>query len=391
MKTNISITIDLDRSKMNSSGSSPIFIFLNATVNSKRIRKKIFTGYSINHEYWDSSKRQIKSMDGSDIANSEISIILSKLYKIKATLELQNEECNPELILKIYNNENYETESTNYFIFVNNEIKLNRKDYSLNYYNELLINLKVLSDFTGGKLLFEDITPTFLNRFRYHLEHEKGNKINCIYQRLTSIRKFVNEAIRQNVTKNYAFKNYQLKTEQVEKSFLEIDEIKKLHHLHDDPECSERLKVTLHYFLLSCYTGLRLSDIRRVNKDTIVNNAIVLKTQKTGTHVRIPLNNSAIKLLNFDLDGLKLFEKCIKQSYSRIANDLNEALSIIKIKKKITFHSSRHSFAINSLVLGIPIEVVSKILGHSDLKTTQIYAKVVDSLSNKEMEKWNNI
>lgn len=76
---------------------------------------------------------------------------------------------------------------------------------------------------------------------------------------------------------------------------------------------------------------------------------------------------------------------------SRIANDINEALANVGINKKLSFHCSRHSFAINSLVLGIPIEVVSKILGHSDLKTTQIYAKVVDSLTNREMEKWNNI
>ena len=183
------------------------------------------------------------------------------------------------------------------------------------------------------------------------------------------------------------------KLDEVEKEFLDLSEIKKLHNFYDSRKCSERLKVTLHYFLLSCYTGLRLSDIRRVDKNAIVNNAILLKTQKTGSQVRIPLNNSALKLMNFDLEGLKLFERTIKESSYKISIDLNDALASddVKINKKITFHTSRHSFAINSLVLGIPIEVVSKILGHADLKTTQIYAKVVDSLTNREMEKWNNI
>jgi len=117
-----------------------------------------------------------------------------------------------------------------------------------------------------------------------------------------------------------------------------------------------------------------------------------MKTQKTGTTVRIPLNNAALSLLNFDLEDLKLFERTIKQSKSRITEDLNNALELIGIKsKRITFHCSRHTFAINSLILGIPLEVVSKILGHSDLTTTQIYAKVVDSLTNREMDKWNNI
>ncbi len=393
MKTNISIKVDIDKSKVNSSGDCQVFIFLNATINTQRIRKKLFTGYSINPEYWDASKGQIKNIVGADIANSEISSILTKLYKIKATLEIQGKVCNPELLLEIYNkgNEDFEIESVDFITFVAKELQATRKDYSFIYYKDMLANLELIKEYVGGKLPFEEITPTFLNKFRYYLEHEKNNKVNSIYQRLTTIRKFVNEAIRQGVTKYYGFKDYPLKTEQVEKEYLELHEIKKLHTFYDSIHCSEKLRVTLHYFLLSCYTGLRLSDIKRVNKETIVNNTIILKTQKTGAVVRIPLNKSAIKLLNFELDGIKLFERTIKQSNSRIANDINEALANVGINKKMSFHCSRHSFAINSLVLGIPLEVVSKILGHSDLKTTQIYAKVVDSLTNREMDKWNNI
>jgi integrase len=195
-----------------------------------------------------------------------------------------------------------------------------------------------------------------------------------------------------NLTTNYPFKTYKIKAESVDKEYLDLKEVEKLHDIYYSDEISDRIKGTLHYFLLSCYTGLRLSDIKRVTKDTIRNNTIILKTQKTGSKVTIPLNQAALNLINFDLDGIKLFERELKQSISRITTDLNDALKLAEIKgKKITFHCSRHTFAINSLILGIPLEVVSKILGHSDLKTTQIYAKVVDSLTNREMDKWNNI
>jgi len=392
MKNSISIKADIQRNKLNSKGEYQIYIFLNTTINSKRIRKQLYTGYNIVPELWDSAKGQIKNVVGADMANSEISTMLAKLYKIKVQLELQNKVCDPALILEIFSNDNYEVEANDYISFVKKDLQDSRKDYSLKYYKDMLMNLDMLKEFCGEQLSFEEITPTFLNKYRYYLEHEKKNKTNSIYQKLTTIRKFVNEAIKQNLTKNYAFKDYQLKTEQVEKEYLELQEVEALHKLYKRSDTPERIKVTLHYFLLSCYTGLRLSDIKRVTKESIVNNSIILKTQKTGSQVRIPLNNASQSLLNFDLDGIKLFERTIKQSNSRITTDLNDALDLIGIKaKKITFHCSRHTFAINSLVLGIPIEVVSKILGHSDLKTTQIYAKVVDSLMNREMDKWNNI
>jgi integrase len=392
MKNSLSIKVDLQRNKPNSKGEYQIYIFLNTTINSKRIRKQIFTGYSIIPDLWDSAKGQIKNVFGADIANAEIASMLAKIYKIKAKLDLENKIYDPDLILEIFNNENQEIEANDYIAFVKKELQESRKDYSLNYYKDMLMNLEMLKEFCGGKLYFEDITPTFLKKYRYHLEHEKKNKTNSVYQKLTTIRKFVNEALRQNLTKYYAFKDYQLKTEQVEKEYLELHEVESLHKLYKKSDTPERIKVTLHYFLLSCYTGLRLSDIKRVTKESIVNNSIILKTQKTGSQVRIPLNHASQSLLNFDLDGIKLFERTIKQSNSRITTDLNDALDLINIKsKKISFHCSRHTFAINSFILGIPLEVVSKILGHSDLKTTQIYAKVVDSLMNREMDKWNNV
>lgn len=391
MKNNLSIKVDIDKSKKNTLNECQIFIYLNATINTLRVRKKIFTGFNILPIHWDSTKGQIKNVVGSDFANSTISTMIAKIYKIKAGLEIQNKVCDPIMILEIYNNDNYEAEATDYIAFVEKRLEEIKKDFAPTYYRSMTFYLKELKKFCNDKLSFEDITPGFLNKYRYYLEHDCNNKKNSIYQKLSTMRRFVNDAINLELTQNYAFKKFSIKIDEVEKEFLDLSEIKKLHDFYDSPTCIERLKVTLHYFLLSCYTGLRLSDIRRVDKNVIVNNAILLKTQKTGKQVRIPLNNSALKLLDFDLEGLKLFERMIKESSYKISIDLNDALEKVKIKKKITFHTSRHSFAINSLVLGIPIEVVSKILGHADLKTTQIYAKVVDSLVNKEMDKWNNI
>ena len=87
MKTSISIKADIDKTKFNSKGECQIYIYVNATINSQRIRKKLYTGFNISPNYWDASKGQIKNIVGADLTNSEIATILAKLYKIKASLE----------------------------------------------------------------------------------------------------------------------------------------------------------------------------------------------------------------------------------------------------------------------------------------------------------------
>jgi len=248
MKNTLSIKVDIDKSKKSTIGECQIFIYLNTTINTQRIRKKIFTGYSLLPELWDSTKGQIKNIVGADLANSEISTMIAKIYKIKASLELSEKLCHPDTIIAIFNNENHEVEANDYISFVKKELHASRKDYSLNYYKDMLMNIEMLKEFCGGRLLFEDITPTFLNKYRYHLEHEKKNKTNTVYQKLTTIRKFVNEAIKQNLTKYYAFKDYQLKTESVEKEYLELHEVEALHKLYKKADTPEKIKVTLKGF-----------------------------------------------------------------------------------------------------------------------------------------------
>jgi site-specific recombinase XerD len=378
---------------MNNDGTCNINIILNTTIDSVLVRKSLFTGYNVNPKYWDTTQGKVKTeIAGADMVNNVINEILLKLNKIRFDLEYRQKEAMPDKILEVYRNDNYESESSDFLAFTEKEIHSTRKDYSLKHYQSLMHNLKNLRDFAGITLLFDEITPSFLDKYRYWMEHENGNKKNSIYQRLSNIRKMMNIAIQRDLTTNYPFKNYKIKGEEVDKEYLELDEVEKLHQLYYNADLPSGVKVTLHYFLLSCYTGLRLSDIKKVNKDTIKHDIITLKTQKTGAKVSIPLNQAALSLMNFDLEGLSLFERTIKQSSHRISKDLNDALELAKIKNKyITFHCSRHTFAINSLILGIPLEVVSKILGHTELKTTQIYAKVVDNLVNREMKKWNNI
>lgn len=123
---------------------------------------------------------------------------------------------------------------------------------------------------------------------------------------------------------------------------------------------------------MSCYTGLRVSDVRKLTKSNIHGRDLSVKMQKVKKPILVPLSYKAQKLINTESAGELLFPKPLKQSKSRVNKDIKEVMELAGIKKHITFHCSRHSFAINSLVLGIDITVISNILGHTSLKTTQI-------------------
>ena len=111
---------------------------------------------------------------------------------------------------------------------------------------------------------------------------------------------------------------------------------------------------------------------------------------KTGYLVGIPLTQKAIKLIltNYQSESDLLFRVYCNKVTNRVLKQIGRQYNI---PKKLTCHVARHTFATISITLGIPIEVVSKLLGHTDLKTTQVYAKIVDKVKEREMEKWNKL
>lgn len=240
-----------------------------------------------------------------------------------------------------------------------------------------------------SRVCFADLTEKFINEYQNYMLRTLGNNENTVSKSLRSLRTFVNVAMRYGYIKNNPFKYLKIKKVDGKRDFLTADELSNLNQVFfsDNIKCAMEAEI-LRYFLFSCYTGLRYSDLRSLQKSSIKDKMIQINMHKTGYLVNIPLSQKAQKLLQIENLTDHVFRVYCNKVTNRILKNLGKQYGI---QKKLTCHVARHTFATLSITLGIPIEVISKLLGHTNLKTTQVYAKIVDDVKEREMEKWNKL
>ena len=252
----------------------------------------------------------------------------------------------------------------------------------------LMTTITVLQEFRPG-LDFKDITYTFLKEFEVHLK-EKGNSVNTIAKHLRQLRTLVNEAINQGYIPSdaYPFRKYKIKQEKGRKEFLTPDELKRLENLDVD----KKLRHVLDAFLFCCYTGLRYSDFCQLTPENIIRvngkRWLYFKSVKTDVEIRLPLH------LLFEGKALAVLERYdIVTDFAKIGPNseankyLAQLAAFARIRKHITYHLARHTFATTTtLSKGVPIETVSKMLGHTNIETTQIYARITNSKIGSDMQ-----
>ena len=251
----------------------------------------------------------------------------------------------------------------------------------------LFTTITVLQEFRPG-LDFKDITYTFLKDFEVYLR-EKGNGINTVAKHLRQLRTFVNEAINQGYihADAYPFRKFKIKQEKGRHEFLTPDELKKLENLevHD-----LKLRHVLDAFLFCCYVGLRFSDFCQLTPSNFIRvngkRWLHFKSIKTGIELRLPLH------LLFEGKALAILDRnCITEFASLGSNsEVNKALSVItsmaRIKKHVTYHTARHTCATLLIHQGVPITTVQRLLGHTSVKTTEIYSEILSSTIVRDLK-----
>ena len=243
----------------------------------------------------------------------------------------------------------------------------------------------------------KQLNYAFVTDFEHFLRNYRDSKKrlllgnNGVMKHLERFKKMLNLAVKLEWMDKNPFNQFQLKYNKYDRQFLDEEELEQLESTEMGNERLERIRDC---FVFSCYTGLSYVDVKELNRDNIVkgidgNHWISTKREKTDKPVKVPLLPKAREILEkyMQCPEMENKESLLPISSNQKTNAyLKEIADSCDIDKNLTFHVARHTFATTVMLSnGVPIETVSKLLGHSKLSTTQIYARVVESKISEDI------
>ncbi|WP_206734574.1 tyrosine-type recombinase/integrase [Ancylomarina salipaludis] len=249
---------------------------------------------------------------------------------------------------------------------------------------------KYICDFSNNELTVGDLSERLIEDFKEYLMKKTSLANNSQISYFNKFKAAIKQAFKDGLlAENIAQRVESIKEEDTKREFLVVEEIQKLAQV----ECE--IPILKQAFLFSAFTGLRFSDIQKLTWQEIQHSKdngyfIRFQQKKTKGQETLPIPQNAINFLEKqgNEEGL-VFPGLDYSAWNNVK--LQNWITKAKINKKITFHAARHSFATLQLTLGTDLYTVSKLLGHKDIRTTQIYAKIIDSKKTEAINKLDDI
>lgn len=277
------------------------------------------------------------------------------------------------------------------FSLINQVSKIKFFDYYLEIakkktFYSYMGSLKHLKDFSkkyygNTDLTFNNITHDFCNKFiEYLLTKIQQNTVRTY---LNSFSAVLNNAVKEKIISDNPLKKGHIKYVDSKREFLTEKE------LFDFAKQDTQYRLIRNAFLFSCQTGLRLGDIRALTFKDIKEGYLYFRQLKTKGVERMKLSSDAIKILEEQKVGKLEKDNVFPliNSKAHLNEHLRSIVSSAMISKHISFHCGRHTFATRCITNGVDIYTVSKLLGHRDIKHTQIYAKLIDTKKDEYIDK----
>ena len=356
--------------------------FLRLTINRKI--KYFPLNVFVNPEHF---KKSIVSKSDPDFKekNSLIDHYFIKAKKILFDYCIQDKTLTSGQFYQNFYNNSYGSNS--FYDFYQKQIDLLKDKLAPGTIKCYISQLGKLREFRN-EVTFNDIDLNFITSYEGFIKKYKGNNKNTVVKSITFIKGILNRAVEQGIIKENPIRKYKLQQIHGNRQFLSQDELTRLEHLYYNNSLKPNKSNVLRYFLFCCYTGLRYQDIKKLRYRNIQEGKYIsIQMIKTKEFVNIPLIEKAKDLISgTGFNNQTIFRVISDQPTNRYLKDIMKAA---KINKHISFHCARHTFATISKSQGITYDVISKILGHTDIKTTKIYTRYELDYLTKEMDKWN--
>jgi site-specific recombinase XerD len=395
--TTFGVLFYLKTQKTSMQGKAPICA--RVTVNGKRT--EISVKRSVNANEWDERKGMAK---GSRKETVELNMYLNqfkaKIINTYQQMVLSDDTIDgPAIRDKVLGTDHLSPTLLSLIEYHNEqqEIKLAPGTMKNYYTTQRYIEKFLREKYYRNDIILSQLTYKFILDFERYLfnyvpkDHQKPLNNNGIMKHIERLRKMINMAVKLDWLSKDPFASFKKHFDKVERESLNSQE---LIALANKDFTIERLRHVRDMFLYSCYTGLSYIELAELSPNNIVTGIdgglwISTSRAKTDTGVRVPLLPQAIELMEKYRDDPRALNNGTVFpviSNQRMNGYLKEVADICGITKTLTFHIARHTFATTvTLSNGVPIESVSKMLGHTSIRTTQIYAKVVESKLSEDM------
>lgn len=382
-------------------GEAPVMARI--TVNGKRA--EIATGKKILPSKWNVNSGRMKgNSEEARVFNRALTNMYMAIEKIYDDLRDKDQYVSAQAIKSIYQGKSTQQHSLlELFRYHNEQIKAQiGQGYSAGTLERYETTMKHTEGFINYHFRRDDYSLNelkydFITEFEFYLKSVKKIGHNTTMKYLRNFKKIVLIALKNEWILRDPFAKYQMSLKEVKKDYLTKEEIQALYNREFE---MERLEHVRDIFLFCCYTGLAYADVKKLTHDNISKGLdeeywIFVDRTKTGSSSNVPLLPIAAEIMNKYKEhpmAVNLGTILPVISNQKMNAYLKEMATLCKINKNITFHMARHTFATTvTLSNGVSIETVSSMLGHKNLKTTQIYAKVVQEKVSQDMKKLKSI
>ena len=395
MQSTFSLLFYIKRSKADSNGMANVY--LRITVNGKRAELSIRRKVGLRKWNSKSGRANGYSQESHDL-NRFMDVISNKIFKIHQRLVEENrlissveirdiyqgKQGKKKMLLEIFENHNIQVEN-----LVGIDFALN----TLKRYKTTKAHLEsyILKEYNVEDIPIKNVDYKFIMGFEYYLKTVRNCTHNSSIKYVTNLKKIIRIAyVHDWITKD-PFANWKAILKIIDREFLSEEEIQSI---VEKDFTIKRLDQVRDIFIFSCFTGLAYADVKKLNKDHIVigiDGERWIKTFRTKTDTKsnipiLPMAQAVLDKYKEDpiIDSSNLVLPVL--SNQKMNAYLKEIADVCGINKNLTFHLARHTFATTvTLTNGVPIESVSKMLGHKSLKTTQHYAKILDKKVSYDM------
>lgn len=361
------------RKYVNSDGLSPIFLNVSSKTRRVRLNLDIF----VKAKYWNAKEGKLSGpAEEVHDTNLLLETIRTKINNIRVNYRLSSKTLTIDGFLDEFNNE---MPRANFVAFFNKVLTINKQTMHPNTYKKELAIYNKLKEYRA-EIIFCDIDQHFFVKYRGHMA-SLGNGKTTRNNNIKIIKKYLRYATKLGIKLVIDLDDIKPGSTKGNRTYLNAHEIKSCFNYCKSEFISPSYKLVLGYFLFSCFTGLRISDVMAIQRHHIKNDSYTLHNVKGQKLQVINFNEKAKFIIN---DNPELFVKHYSEPH--INDTLKKIMEALNINKKVSFHVARHSFATNLIIMGCPVTTVQQLLNHSDIKDTMSYVHLAEQEKNNKAD-----